>query len=200
MCINGTGILYSWLKHNSATGMEYKEMDSDAETIDPGADGLFTLPYGNGAERTLGNMNPGSMLFNLNFNSHNKKHLFRSAQEGIVFALKYGLDIIEEMGIKVSKVKAGYANMFLSSLFRKIFSNVSAKVVDLYNTDGSQGAARGAGIGAGIYKNAEEAFKGLKKVHTTEPEADLIKRYDEIYNEWKSILEYSLNFRKKKGD
>jgi len=200
MCINGTGILYSWLKANLINGMGYKEMDSLAETVKPGSDGLFTIPYGNGAERTLENINLGSMLYRLNFNLHKKQHVFRSAQEGIIFAFKYGLDIIGEMGIKIDKLKAGYANMFLSPLFRKIFANVCAKVIELYNTDGSQGAARGAGIGAGIYKNAEQAFKVLKKVDTTEPEKELTRFYQEVYNEWKSILEHSLQFERKKGD
>jgi xylulokinase len=200
MCVSGTGILYSWLKNNMVSGMGYKEMDSSAETVAPGSNGLFTMPYGTGAERTLTNMNPGSMLFNLNFNMHKKEHLFRSAQEGIIFALKYGLDIIGEMGIKIEKVKAGHANMFLSSLFRKIFANVCKKTVELYNTDGSQGAARGAGIGAGIYKTPEQAFKGLKKVSTTEPEKELIKHYEVIYKKWRSILMHHLEFERKKGD
>jgi xylulokinase len=198
MCINGTGILYSWLKANFT--MAYKDMDALAETVEPGADGLFTFPYGNGAERTLANVNLGSIFYGLNFNLHKKQHLFRSAQEGIIFALKYGLDIFGEMGIKVEKFKAGYANMFLCSLFRKIFANVTGKVVELYNTDGSQGAARGAGIGAGIYKTPEQAFKGFKKVDTTEPEKGDVERYREIYNEWKSILMHNLKFEGKKGD
>jgi xylulokinase len=192
MCLNGTGILYSWLKHNLAGSMEYKAMDDCAGTIKPGSEGLFVFPYGNGSERTLENKNPGSMFYNLNFNIHKKDHLFRAAQEGIIFALKFGLEIIEEMGIKIEKVKAGHANMFISPLFREIFANVCAKEVELYNTDGSQGAARGAGIGAGIYKDPQQAFKGLKKVHSIVPEGELIKRYEEIYAEWKTILKQRL--------
>jgi xylulokinase len=168
--------------------------------VKPGSEGLFIFPYGNGAERTLGNLNPGSMFFNLNFNLHKNDHMFRAAQEGIVFALKYGLEIIEEMGIKIEKVKAGHANMFISSLFREIFANVCAKEVELYNTDGSQGAARGAGIGAGIYENPQQAFKGLKNVHSIVPEKELIKRYEEIYAEWRTVLEHRLDFEKSKGD
>lgn len=200
MCLNGTGILYSWLKHNLTGSMEYKEMDGCAGNVTPGSEGLFVFPYGNGAERTLENMNPGSMFYNLNFNIHRKDHLFRSAQEGIIFALKYGLEIIEEMGIKIEKVKAGHANMFISPLFREIFANVCAKEVELYNTDGSQGAARGAGIGAGIYENTQQAFKGLINVHSIVPEEELIKRYEEIYAEWRTILKHGLNFEKSKGD
>jgi xylulokinase len=200
MCVNGTGILYSWLKSNVTNGMAYKEMDGLAESVKPGSEGLFTFPYGNGAERTLGNINLGSMLYRLNFNLHKKQHIFRSAHEGIVFALRYGLDIIGEMGIKIDKLKAGYANMFLSPLFRKIFANVCAKVVELYNTDGSQGAARGAGIGAGIYKTPEQAFKVLKKVDVTEPEKELTAFYQEVYAEWKSILEHNLQFEKERRD
>jgi xylulokinase len=200
MCVNGTGIQYSWLKHNVTTTMDYNEMDEASMTVEPGSDGLFTFPYGNGAERTLENIDLGSMVHHLNFNIHKKEHILRSAQEGIVFALKYGLEIIGEMGIRINKVKAGHANMFLSPLFGQIFANVCAKQVELYNTDGSQGAARGAGIGAGIYKKPEDAFSGLDKVATIDPEEKLIKRYEEIYTKWRKILLYRLELEKRKGE
>ncbi|MBN1700220.1 MAG: carbohydrate kinase [Spirochaetales bacterium] len=199
LCINGTGILYSWLKHTLVPGMDYKEMDGAAGQSKPGAEGLFFFPYGNGAERTLENIDIGSMVARLNFNIHKREHVLRAAQEGVIFALKYGLDIIEGMGISINQVKAGYANMFKSSLFGEIFANVSGSMVELYNTDGSQGAARGAGIGAGIYKSAEEAFSGLTKVHTIEPQKEAASSYKGIYAEWKSILETILHSEKEKG-
>jgi xylulokinase len=200
LCLNGTGILYSWLKHNIAGEMTYKDMDSAASTVEPGSAGLFMFPYGNGAERTLENINLGAMVNNLNFNVHKQEHIFRSAQEGIIFALKYGLEIIGDMGIQINTVKAGCANMFQSSLFSQIFANVCGKRVELYNTDGSQGAARGAGIGAGIFKDPHDAFPGLDKVKTIDPEEKLIKEYEEIYTKWKTILMYRLESEKRKGE
>jgi len=145
LCLNGTGILNSWLKHNfvAGEGIDYEQMNEMAAQVPVGSDGLVILPYGNGAERTLENRNIGASAHGWNFNVHKKAHFLRAAQEGIVFALNYGLEIMRDMGIELKTVKAGNANMFLSPLFGEAFATVTQASVELYNTDGSQGAARG---------------------------------------------------------
>jgi xylulokinase len=188
LCVNGTGILNSWLKHNASGGLDYDEMNKLASSIKVGSEGLSILPYGNGAERTLENSNLGASIHGLNFNIHTKAHLLRAAQEGIVFALNYGLGIMRQTGVAAKTVRAGNANMFLSPLFGEAFATVTDSTVELYNTDGSQGAARGAGIGAGIYKGPEEAFVGLEPVKTIEPNENLTSTYQEVYKRWENIL------------
>jgi len=191
LCVNGAGILNSWLKHNtSAAG--YDEMNTLAARAPIGSGGLVVLPYGNGAERTLENTEPGASVHGLNFNIHNKSHLLRAAQEGIIFALNYGIEIMRGIGVEVRTVRAGNANMFLSPLFGEAFATTAGCVVELYNTDGSQGAARGAGIGAGIYRNIEDAFVGLKPVKTIEPDDKSAGEYEKAYNNWKNTLETEL--------
>jgi len=188
LCVNGTGILNSWLKHNASGGLDYDEMNKLASSIKVGSEGLSILPYGNGAERTLENSNLGASIHGLNFNIHTKAHLLRAAQEGIVFALNYGLGIMRQTGVAAKTVRAGNANMFLSPLFGEAFATVTDSTVELYNTDGSQGAARGAGIGAGIYKGPKEAFVGLEPVRTIEPNENLTSTYQEVYKGWENIL------------
>ncbi len=195
LCVSGTGILNSWLKHNTAGGLDYDEMNKLAGSVKVGSDGLSILPYGNGAERTLENRNLGASIHGLNFNIHTKAHLLRAAQEGIVFALNYGLGIMRQTGVEVKTVRAGDANMFLSPLFGQAFATVTGATVELYNTDGSQGAARGAGIGAGIYKGPKDAFTGLKPVRTIEPEKKLAKDYQKVYNYWENILKQQLSMQ-----
>jgi xylulokinase len=192
LCLNGTGILNSWLKHNAAGGIDYDEMNDLASKVEVGSEGLVILPYGNGAERTLENRNIGASVHGLNFNIHSRAHLLRAAQEGIVFALKYGLGIMRGAGVTVKTVRAGHANMFLSPLFAEAFATVTDSVVELYNTDGSQGAARGAGVGAGIYKGVEDAFVGLKPVRTIEPNEKLKGAYQEAYEKWEEVLKHQL--------
>ena len=153
-----------------------------------GSDGLFIHPYGNGAERTLENIYPGASISGLSLTTHTTAHLLRASQEGIAYALNYGVEIMKDMGIKVKSVRAGNANMFLSPVFREIFASVTGATVELYDTDGSQGAARGAGIGAGIYKTAKEAFKGLKVLKTIEPDKRMVKIYKKEYEKWKEML------------
>ena len=195
MCLNGTGIMNSWLKKNVAGGLDYPEINKLAAEVEPGSGGLFVHPYGNGAERTLENQAPGASFTGLSLTTHNRAHLLRAGQEGIVYALNYGVEIMKEMGIKVKTVRAGHANMFLSPVFRQVFAAVTGATVELYDTDGSQGAARGAGIGAGIFKENKEAFKGLKKLSVTEPDKKLMRIYDGLYKEWKEILKATV-FRK----
>lgn len=192
LCVNGTGILNRWLK-NVISGLSYEEMNELAGKAPAGSGGLVFLPYGNGAERTLVNRNPGALLHGLDFNIHSRPHLLRAAQEGIVYALHYGLGIMREMGITVTTVKAGKANMFLSPLFREVFATVTGACVELYNTDGAQGAARGAGVGAGIYRDLQEAFTGLAPVGIIEPNKELAPEYQEYYEKWAEILKHQLN-------
>ncbi|RKY22927.1 MAG: carbohydrate kinase [Planctomycetota bacterium] len=188
LCVNGTGILNSWLKNNIANGLDYPQMNELASKVPIGSDGLTILPFGNGAERTLGNKDIGSMIHGLKFNTHNKAHLLRAGQEGIVFALNYGLEIMRNMGVQIKRVKAGDANMFLSPLFREAFATITGATVELYNADGSVGAARGAGVGAGIYKDCKEAFVGLKYISKIEPNEKLKSDYSRAYQNWLAVL------------
>ncbi len=192
LCVNGTGILNSWLKHTVADGIDYSAMNKLATQAPIGCDGLSILPFGNGAERTLGNKDIGASIHGLNFNTHNASHLLRAGQEGIVFALNYGLQIMRKMGVQVNTVRAGDTNMFLSPLFQEAFATTTNSVVELYNTDGSAGAARGSGIGAGLYKNANEAFAGLKCTQKIEPSDNNISSYQQAYERWLEILNQQL--------
>jgi xylulokinase len=168
--------------------LSYKDMDALAATAPIGADGVSILPYGNGAERTLRDKNIGSSIHGLDFNRHGRAHILRAAQEGIVFALAYGIDIMRTMGLKVKTVRAGDANMFLSPIFRSAFATIANAEVQLYNTDGSQGAARGAGIGSGAYKNIASAFAGLKTTKTIEPDKKAAAQYKDAYQRWLAAL------------
>ncbi|OHB42176.1 MAG: carbohydrate kinase [Planctomycetes bacterium GWC2_45_44] len=188
LCINGAGILNSWLKHNMSGGLDYPQMNAMAATAPIGCDGLCILPYGNGAERTLENKNIGASFHNLNFSVHNFSHIARASQEGIAFAMNYGVEIMRKMEIEVKTVRAGNANMFLSPVFGQAFANTTGCIVELYDSDGSQGAARAAGIGAGIYSNFEDAFVGLRRTDAIEPCANLQRDYSEAYLRWCDIL------------
>ena len=192
LCINGTGIANAWIRRNVVpAGMMYDEMNAAASEIAVGSEGLSILPFGNGAERMLGNRDAGCGIEGLNFNIHSWKHLVRAVQEGIVFSFKYGIDIMEEMGMKVGVIRAGLTNMFLSPIFRDTLAGVTGATIELFNTDGSAGAARGAGLGAGVYADREEAFASLEKLAVIEPSAS--DRYTEAYSLWKERLMKNLN-------
>lgn len=186
LCINGCGITNRWIRDLAGGPLSYQQMNELAATIRPGSDGLRVIPFGNGAERMLGNQWPGAGFVNLDFNIHRNAHLFRAVQEGIAFAFRYGTDIMKENNIFPSVVRAGRSNMFLSPVFTGAFVNATGIPVELYEGDGSTGAALGAGIGAGIYATAEEAFAGRKPVQVVEPDAE--KEHDALYAIWKETL------------
>lgn len=190
LCINGTGILNRWVKDIAGTQLSYAEINTLAANISPGSDGLIVLPFGNGAERMLQNKIIQSHIHNINFNVHTPAHIYRAAQEGIAFAFRYGLDIIRENGIEPQVIKAGYSNMFLSDVFTQSFVNATGVPVELYNCDGSMGAALGAGIGAGVYGDAKQAFGKFIPVKRIKPKMKTV--YDEIYEQWKKHLETQL--------
>jgi xylulokinase len=191
LCINGTGILNSWIKNIAGDGLSYQQINDAAKTISTGSEGLMIFPFGNGAERMLNNRMVQARIQNINLNKHGKPHLFRAAQEGIAFAFRYGLDIMRENGMNPQVIRAGNANMFLSDVFTESFVNTLNVPVEMYNGDGSVGAATGAGLGAKIYACPKEAFQQFKRVRLVEPKNH--KVYDEYYNSWLMQLEKQLN-------
>lgn len=192
-CISGTGILNSWCKRNIAPdGISYAAMNDLAAQAPVGSAGVTVLPFGNGAERVLGNRQTGCSFHGINFNIHNRSHMLRAAQEGIVFSFMYGMEVMESIGMKINRIHAGHANMFLSPIFRDTLAGVSGAIIDLYDTDGAVGAAKGAGIGAGIYRDNTEAFASLVKLDEIHPASDRTP-YIDAYARWKKCLQATLN-------
>lgn len=191
LCINGTGILNKWVKNIAGNNLGYSQINELAAGVAPGSNGLVILPFGNGAERMLQNKMVQSHIHNIDFNVHTPAHIYRAAQEGIAFAFRYGLDIIRENGTEPQIIKAGHANMFLSGVFTESFVNATGVPVELYNCDGSVGAALGAGIGAGLYTDAKQAFGKFVPVRSVKPKMKTL--YDEMYMKWKEVLQRHLS-------
>jgi len=186
LCINGTGILNSWVKKYIGASHDYTTMNEMAASIPAGSDGLSILPFGNGAERIFNNKIIGAQMLGIDLNKHTAAHIYRASQEGIAFAFRYGLDIMRENKLAPSVIKAGKANLFLSPVFTHAFVNATGVPVALYNVEGSVGAALGAGIGAGIYKELNDAFADTKPIERIEPTET--KLYDALYENWKNKL------------
>ncbi len=195
LCINGTGILNSWIRRNVTQGMEYQVMNELAAGVAAGSDGLLALPFGNGAERVLENRCTGACFSSIDLNRHTTAHMIRAAHEGIAFSFRYGIDIMREMGLKPNVIRAGRANLFLSPIFRSSLATLCGARIELFNTDGALGAARGAALGAGFYSSRDEAFASLRCLEVVEPEQSWTSPLDEAYASWRSELERSLACR-----
>ena len=192
LCINGTGILNSWMHHHLTPDLDYPDMDRVASSVPIGSDGLVVMPFGNGAERVLQNKEIGCSIHGLNFNKHEVKHILRASQEGIVFSFCYGMDIMKQMGLDIQHIHAGRANMFKSALFCDTLATVSGAMIDVYKTDGADGAAKGAGMGIGIYQNHDQAFATLECIAHIEPLTAQKDEYQAAYLRWKNLLEKEL--------
>ena len=189
LCINGTGILNAWMRRTVAPeGISYAEMNEMMAAVPIGSEGVSVIPFGNGAERVLENREVGASIHGINFNKHTKAHLMRAAQEGIVFSFCYGMEIMRQMGMQIQKIHAGKANMFLSDIFRQTLASTSGATIELLETDGSVGAAKGAGMGCGLYKDHDEAFASLKRLAVIEPDLTRRDEYLAAYERWKSLL------------
>lgn len=190
LCLNGTGIFNRWVKQIAGANHTYSSLNEMAARVSPGSHGLVALPFGNGAERIFHNRIIGAHFHDIDLNIHDTPHLIRAVQEGIAFSFRYGLDIMRDNGMNPSVVRAGRANLFLSDVFTRAFANVNQVAVEFYEGDGSYGAAIGAGIGAGVYKNEKEAFVKRKPILTIEPEErDL---YNQLYANWHQKLVFHL--------
>ncbi|RYY60002.1 MAG: carbohydrate kinase [Chitinophagaceae bacterium] len=190
LCINGVGIFNRWIKNMTGANTGYDDLNESAQKIKPGSDGLFAMPFGNGAERMLNNRIPGAQFTNLDLNIHHSAHLVRAVQESIAFAFRYGLDIMRENGINPTVIRAAKSNLFLSEVFTSAFASVNNVAVEFYDGDGSFGSALGAGIGAGIYKDAVSAGAMRKADAVVRPSQASL--YEDLYQQWKQLLEKQL--------
>lgn len=192
LCINGTGIMNSWIHKTVAPENDYNTMNALAAGVPAGSDGLVVLPFGNGAERVLENKTTGARVIGIDLVRHNTSHVLRATQEGIAFSFRYGIDIMKNLGLKPNVIRAGKANLFLSPIFRSTLATLCDARIELFDTDGSLGAARGGALGAGFYKTPEEAFANLHKLETVEPVAEWKEALDEAYETWKKELKKNL--------
>ncbi len=192
LCINGTGISYSWIRKLTGNSISYPELNKLTEEAPIGSKGLRFINFGNGAERMLVNKDPGASLEHLNFNIHGRAETVRAVVEGVAFSFKYGIDIMEELDMNAEEINAGHTNMFLSPVFTKTLATLSGATINMYDTDGSVGSARAAAVGAGIYRSFKEAFTNLKKIMTVEPDTKNAGVYLSAYSDWKSVLNSKL--------
>ena len=197
LCINGTGSLNAWIKtHVAQEGISYDIINLMGASIPIGSNGISVLPFGNGSERVLGNRDIGASYRGINFNIHTRADIYRATQEGIVFAMKYGLDLMTDLGLNEGTIKASYVNMYKSAIFRETMAGVTGRTIELYDTDGASGAAKGAGIGVGIYADTEEVFSKLTIDDIVEPDVKNHEAYIEAYERWKEYLEMVLDYKK----
>lgn len=188
LCINGTGIQYSWVRNELTNALSYNSMNEQAESVPIGSEGLNILPFGNGAERMLNNSNKGSRILNLNFNVHKAPHIFRAALEGIAFSFVYGMEILKNDGVDIASIKAGNDNLFRAGIFSRTIATLTNSQIDIVETTGAVGAARAAAYAFGNFKSIGEATATDAIQLTYQPDGPT-EKYHDAYDTWKQQLE-----------
>ncbi|MDG1571173.1 FGGY family carbohydrate kinase [Robiginitalea sp. M366] len=187
LCINGTGIQYSWMQHQASRDLGYPEMNEMAERIPVGSEGLRVFPFGNGAERMLGNVHTGAAIQHLDFNIHKQAHLYRAALEGIAFSFVYGMEIMAADGVSLGRIRAGNDNLFRARPFAETITTLTGASIEMVTTTGAAGAARAAAVAGGAFKNMTEATSTdqipLRYAPGNNPEP-----YRHAYGSWKNEL------------
>lgn len=188
LCINGAGIAYRWAReHFGDNQLIYNDMEALAAAVPIGAAGLVALPFGNGAERMLGNQNPGATFAGIQFNRHEPKHFYRAVLEGIAFSFVHGIEAMREMGISVDLVRVGNDNLFQSAIFSNTIATLIGAKIETLSTNGAVGAAKASGVAAGFYASVEEALQNVAVVRHFTPDADTTP-YAAAYARWKTLL------------
>lgn len=187
LCINGTGIQYSWIRNELTNGLSYENMNKIADAVPIGSDGLRILPFGNGAERMLENCNKGSRILNLNFNTHKAPHIFRAALEGIAFSFVYGMEILKNDGVDIASIKAGNDNLFRAAIFSRTIATLTNSHIEIIETTGAVGAARAAAYAFGDFESIGEATASDAIQLTYGPDTSS-DAYQEAYQTWKKDL------------
>lgn len=192
LCINGTGIQYSWMRSQVSKDLSYVQMNELANSIRIGSEGLRVLPFGNGAERMLYNKTKGGRLLNINFNTHSTAHMLRASLEGIAFSFVYGLELLKEDGVDLSVIKAGNDNLFQAELFSNTISTLTGSRIKMVETTGAVGAARAAAYAYGDFSSMAEAVTTDGICGVFEPSANK-QEYAKAYELWKQDLNEYLN-------
>lgn len=195
LCINGAGIQYRWLLNNLAVG-SYEEMNYLASKIPVGSDGVCLIPFGNGAERMLNNLEIGTRIVNLNLNNHHKGHICRAALEGIAFSFVYGMEIMKSDGVDSTVIRTGNDNLFRSEIFANTVATLIEQEIEIYNTTGAIGAARAAGLYKGDFESFGKTIIENDHVMTFMPfkeKAPYLKAYQNWINELELILKIKNN-------
>ena len=190
LCINGAGIQYAKLK-NELNINSYDEMNKLSSVVEVGSKQLTYLPFGNGSERMLNNINVGSKMLNFDINIHKKEHVIRATLEGIAFAFVYGMQILINDGVKPKVIRAGNDNLFKSKVFGETISTLINTDIEIYETTGAFGAARAVDLRNRDFNKFENNIIENDFLRTFSPQPNL-NDYKNAYNLWVEKLELTL--------
>lgn len=194
----GAGLSLKWFRDNfcieekrTAELMKidpYILMDQEAEGVTAGCNGLIYLPYLMGERTPHLDSNAKGVFFGLSA-KHEKQDMLRAVMEGVVYSLKDCLEIIKEMGVDISEVRASGGGG-KSKLWRQMQADVFGNEITTINSSegGALGVALLAGVGTGVYSTVEEACAATIKVKTRQNANILLnEKYMKYYTMYRRL-------------
>jgi xylulokinase len=187
--ILAAGLSLRWLRDNVLQGWSYAALADAAARVPPGSERLFFLPHLAG-ERTP-HMDPQATGAFVGLTlRHNRGHMTRAVMEGVVFALRQGLELMAELGVPAERIVASggaTAHPLWLQLQADIFNR------PIYRTATIEAAAVGAallaGVGIGLYGDALEACRRtvVWQDQIIVPVAENVAQYEEGYNTYRRL-------------
>ena len=192
------GLSIKWFRDNFCAAEEetarwlgkdaYYLMDKEADTVPAGCEGLLYLPYLMGERTPHLDPNARGVFFGLSAR-HGKKEMLRSVMEGVSYSLVDCMNIIRDMGLSVSEVRASGGGG-KSRLRRQMLADMFH--LNISTTNSSEGPALGvallAAVGAGIYKSVPEACDAtITTVSTQSPIPENTKVYERYYKVYQAL-------------
>ncbi len=182
----------SWFAAAFGGGLSPAELDAEAAaTTGPGADGVTVLPTLSGATAPRWNDQARGTISGLSLN-HGRGHLFRALLEGCSFALRDIVDRLDAMGLAGDEIRVvgGGAR---SALWLQMKADVTGRVVRVLAADEATalGAAMLAGVGAGTFRDLDEAVDRLTVLEPAmyEPDRATAAAYDDAYGRYRRLFD-----------
>lgn len=187
--VNGAAENSQWIKNLfGSSKITEDELEVRSRSIPIGSEGLRIIPYGYGSEQSLGGLDTGAQINNLQFSKHTSSHLLRASLEGLAFAYVNNFQRIENEGHVISSINSYYLNLFNKSVFAKTVANLIGCEINLHNTNGAIAAGKASGISLGLFNNEEEAFAQKDILKTVYPQP-AVGSYLSAYCEWRQHLQ-----------
>ena len=190
--LSSGGVCLEWWRKNLAVSdsgepVSYDVINEEVSKRKAAENGLFFFPFSGRMDETH-NFQKGTFV-GLDL-SHDRYDLARAVMEGVVFQARWMMELFQTKPSKEGLKLAGGASK--SPLWCELAANITnlpiriPAVADL----ACVGAAIMAGVGCGIYRDAEEGYQCLavgEKV--LQPDAEAARKYDELYALYKKTAE-----------
>jgi xylulokinase len=176
-CMASSGSLVKWFSNTLAGGMSPQELDSEAQTIEPGAGGIIALPYFLGEKTPI--FDPAARgVFAGVMLHHTRAHLYRAILESVCYGFAHHLELLREAGRPVRRVVAADGGS-RSALWMQIAADVVDLPVQVVAGEAASalGAAYVAAMGAGMFTDWSNITRFISQGPVYYPQSAVVPRY-----------------------